>query len=80
MANEDEGIKNIDADKATTIVRMYLESNYGNLGLLLFRVVSVTPNGTKDQFHILCSLLSSMGSSKRLYYYIKVNIADGSIK
>lgn len=79
MADEDKAVNNIDAGKATSIVRQYLEENYGNLGMLLFRVISVSPNGAKDQFHVLSSLLSSIGSSKRLYYQIKVNISDGRI-
>lgn len=73
-------VSQIDAGNATSIARSYLEENYGNLGMLLFRVISVQPNGTKDQFHVICSLLNSIGSSKRLYYKIKVNITDGSIK
>jgi len=77
--NEDKAINGIDAGKATSIARHYLEENYGNLGLLLFRVEFVKPNGEKDKFQVLCSLLGSLGSSKRLYYLIKVNIADGNI-
>ncbi len=42
--------------------------------MLLFRVEFVRPNGEKDKFQVLCSLLSSLGSSKRLYYLIKENM------
>lgn len=77
--DEDRAINGIDAGKATSIARHYLEENYGNLGMLLFRVEGVEPNGEKNKFRVLCSLLSSLGSSKRLYYLIKVNISDGDI-
>lgn len=77
--DEDKAINGIDAGKATSIARHYLEENYGNLGMLLFRVEFVQPNGEKNKFKVLCSLLSSLGSSKRLYYLVKVNIADGDI-
>ncbi len=80
MAEDDKKITQIDAGKATTIARNYLEENYGNIGMLLFRVISVEPNGAEDQFHVLCSLLNSIGSSKRSYYQIKINISDGEIK
>ena len=77
--DEDKAIDGIDAGKATSVVRNYLEENYGNLGMLLFRVEGVEPNGEKNKFKVLCSLLSSLGSSKRLYYLVKVNIANGAI-
>lgn len=38
---EEEKMNGIDAGKATSIARKYLEDNYGNLGMLLFRVESV---------------------------------------
>lgn len=77
---EDTAVVSIDAGKATAIVRQYLEDNYGNVGMLLYRVESVKPNSEKDKFIVLCSILSSIGSAKRLYHQIKVNIKDGSME
>jgi len=77
---EDEKIiDKIDGAKATTIAREYLEQNFGNVGMLYYRVENVERNGAKTQFYVTCSLLSSFGSKERLYYKIKVNIADGNI-
>lgn len=69
----------IDALEATAVARNYLEENYGNINMLLFRIKYARPNDAKDQFHVLCSLLHSFGSVKRLYYQIKMDINDGSI-
>ena len=72
-------MEEVDAGQATKIVRSYLEDNYGNLGMLLFRVESVQPNGDKDKFKVLCSLLPSLGSKERAYYYIRVDIKSGRL-
>lgn len=72
-------MEEVDAGQATKIVRSYLEDNYGNVGLLLFRVESVRPNGDKDKFKVLCSLLPSIGSNERIYYYIRVDIKSGKL-
>jgi hypothetical protein len=72
-------INKIDGAKATKIARDYLEQNYGNVGMLYYRVEDVTRNEDKTQFYIICSLLESFGSDERLYYKIKVNIEDGAI-
>ena len=69
--------KGIDANKATYLVRRYLERNFGNLGFLLFRVEQVEPNGKKDIYKVLCSLLPNIGSSERVFYYIRINIKTG---
>lgn len=69
----------VDAGQATKIVRSYLEDNFGNLGMLLFKVEFVKPNGEKDKFRVLCSLLTSLGSNERSYYYIHVDIKKGII-
>jgi hypothetical protein len=69
----------IDAGRATAVARNYLEKNYGNVNMLLFRIEYARPNDVKDQFHVLCSLLHSFGSVNRLYYHIKVDINDGGI-
>lgn len=38
MSDEDKSIKGIDAGKSASIVRTFLEENFGNLGMLLYRV------------------------------------------
>jgi len=78
VKNEDV-ISQIDGAKATTIVREYLEQNFGNVGMLYYRVENLERNGDKTQFYVSCSLLSGFGSKERLYYKIKVNIEDGHI-
>ena len=72
-------ISQIDGSKATAIVRDYLEQNFGNVGMLYYRVESLARNGDNTQFYVTSSLLSGFGSKERLYYKIKVNIEDGNI-
>lgn len=72
-------ISQIDGAKATKIVKDYLEQNFGNVGMLHYRIEDLTKNGDKTQFYVICSLLSSFGSQERLYYKIKVNVEDGGI-
>lgn len=76
---EIQNIPQVDGAKATSIVRKYLEDNFGNVGMLYYRVENLERNGEKTQFYVTCSLLSSFGSKERLYYRFKVNIADGNI-
>ncbi|MEA3329407.1 MAG: hypothetical protein U9Q06_01560 [Nanoarchaeota archaeon] len=76
---ETQNIPQIDGAKATAIVRKYLDDNFGNVGMLHYRVEDVTRNGDKTQYYVICSILSAFGSSERLYYKIKVNISDGAI-
>jgi len=75
----EQGISQVDGTKATTIAREYLEQNFGNVGMLYYRVESLERNGAKTQFYVTCSLLSAFGSKERLYYRFKVNIEDGNI-
>ena len=72
-------MEEVDAGQATKIVREYLEQNYGNLGMLLFRIEFVQPNGDKDKFRVLCSLLPSLGSKDRVFYYARVDIKNGKL-
>ena len=72
-------INQVDGAKATAIARKYLDDNFGNVGMLHYRIENLTQNGDKTQFYVICSILSSFGSQERLYYKIKVNIADGNI-
>lgn len=78
VKNEDS-ISQIDGAKATKIVKDYLEQNFGNVGMLHYRIEDLTRNGNKTQFYVICSLLSAFGSQERLYYKIKVNVEDGGI-
>jgi len=78
VSNENS-VSQIDGAKATKIVRDYLEQNFGNVGMLHYRIEDLTKNGDKTQFYVICSLLSAFGSKERLYYKIKVNIEDGAI-
>jgi len=79
IEKDEEPIAQVDGAKATTIAREYLEQNFGNVGMLYYRVENLERNGAKTQFYVTCSLLSSFGSKERLYYRFKVNIADGNI-
>ena len=76
---DEKAVSQIDGARATTIAREYLEQNFGNVGMLYYRVEGVERNTEKTKFYVVCSLLSSFGSKERLYYKIKVNIADGDI-
>lgn len=68
----------IDAGEATKIAIKYLESLYGNLNLLLFRIEDVRKNGDNTRYFVLCSLLTNVGGPRR-YYFIKVDIKSGSL-
>jgi len=78
--SEDRGtiISPIDARKATSIATEYLEGIYGNLSMLLFRIEDVRQNADKDKYFVLCSLLTNVGGPRR-YYFLKVNVNDGSL-
>lgn len=76
---DEKTVSQIDGARATTVAREYLEQNFGNVGMLYYRVEGVERNTEKTKFYVVCSLLSSFGSKERLYYKIKVNIADGDI-
>jgi len=75
----EDKISQVDGAKATAIVKKYLDDNFGNVGMLHYRIEDLTRNGEKTQFFVICSILSAFGSIERLYYKIKVNINDGAI-
>jgi hypothetical protein len=79
MAGEKQEINQVDGAKATTIAREFLEQNFGNVGMLYYRVEKLERNGAETQFYVTCSILSAFGSKERLYYRFKVNISDGNI-
>lgn len=68
----------VDARRATQIATEYLEGIYGNLSMLLFRLEDVRMNGATDRYLVLCSLLTNIGGP-RSYYFLKVNVVDGTI-
>lgn len=68
----------IDATIATRSVTTYLESIYGNLNLLMFRIEDVKQNGEKTKYLVLCSLLTNVGGPRR-YYFVRVNITNGAL-
>ncbi len=69
----------LDVRKATEIAIHYLESIYGSLNMALFRIEEVRKNGDKTKYYVICSLITSLGSSKRTYYSIKVDIETKSL-
>ena len=64
----------LDVRKATEIGIRYLESIYGSLNMALFRIEEVRKNGDKTKYYVICSLITSLGNSRRTYYSIKVDI------
>lgn len=64
----------IDAAEATRIVRGYFEEQSGPLGVLFFRVESVTPNTEEGVYKVRCSFYPTPGSSKLSRYEVRVNI------
>jgi len=69
----------LDVRKATEIAVKYLESVYGSLNTALFRIEEVQKNTENTKYYVICSLLTSLGSAKRTYYIIKVDIATESL-
>lgn len=69
----------LDARKSTEIAIDYLQSVYGSLNTALFRIEDVQQNSDETKYYVICSLLTSLGSSKRTYYIIKVNIKTENI-
>ena len=64
----------LDVRRATEISVDYLQSVYGSLNTALFRIEEVMQNSDETKYYVICSLLTSLGSSKRVYYMIKVDI------
>jgi len=64
----------MDIRKATEVAVDYLQSVYGSLNTALFRIEEVRQNSDETKYYVICSLLTSLGSSKRAYYIIKVDV------
>ncbi len=73
---EEKTTDGFDARTATEIITNYLERIYGNLNMSLFRIEEVRPNGDDTKYFVLCSLITSLGSSKRTYYFFKIDIKE----
>lgn len=73
-------IDEIDAKKATDIVRQYCEDNFGNLAFLLFRVHFIKPNTQEGYWIAKCSLIPSMAEKKRVFYQFKLNIKTNKVE
>jgi hypothetical protein len=70
-------VSQVDAGKATEIVREYFEKAHGPFGTMLFRVEKVETD--KDgQWVVECSFFTSMAGRQRDYYRITIS-ATGNI-
>lgn len=69
--------KEIDIEKATIMVKRYFQKIHDDLGLLGFKVESVDKNTTPNVWKVRCSFFPSIGSEKRSYYLVRVNIKTG---
>lgn len=68
----------IDARKATYMVREYFQDIHGNW-MLMFKVENVERNTDPNVWRVTCSFFTSPGQSKSLKYFVKVNVADGTM-
>ncbi len=71
---------NMDADKATALARKFLQDNYGNISMLLYRIESVERNSKENIYKVLASILPNVGASERVYYFLKIDITKGSVE
>ena len=69
----------IGMEKATSIVIRYFEKIHGSLGLLSFRLENVNPNSKENVWIVECNFLPSLGSDKRVFYTVKVDINTGKL-
>lgn len=70
----------MDASKATALARKFLEENFGNISMLLYRIESVEPNSKATIYKVLASILPSVGASERVYYYLIIDIEKADVK
>ena len=73
------GLREIDIEKATLMAKRYFQKIHDNLGLLAFKIESVDRNTEPDIWKVRCSFFPSIGSEKRSYYLVRVNIKTGII-
>ncbi len=67
----------IDAKKATSLVRNYLIENYGALAEYTFRLLSVQKNTHDNVWIVKCQVLTNPSDKNPTEYNIKVNIQTG---
>ncbi len=79
MVLQENNSNAIDAQKVTLTVKKYFSAIHDNLGLLAFKVEKVEPKSAKDVWKVSCSFYPSIGSSKRSYYLVRVNINTGIV-
>ena len=68
----------IDARKATHLVRDYFQEIHGNW-MLMFRIESVEQNTQPGVWKVTCNFFTAPGQSKPLKYFVKVNVNDGKM-
>lgn len=78
MSQEDSPAIEIDARKATHLVREYFQDIHGNW-MLMFKVVDVEKNTNPNVWKVTCSFFTSPGQSRPLKYFIKVDVLDGKM-
>lgn len=67
---------------ATTIIRSIMstiETTYGNLGFLSFRLHSIKENHTDNMYVIKYSFIPREKDTKRIYYRAKINITTRAL-
>jgi len=68
----------IDARKATYLVREYFQQIHGNW-MLMFKVENVEKNTDPNVWKVKCSFFTSPGQAKPLKYFVRVNVVDGDM-
>ena len=77
--SEGSNINYEDARIITQLVKEYFERLNPQLGFLLFRIESLSPNTKPGVWVVKCSFKASFGSNKRLYYELHVS-KDGTFE
>ncbi|MFH0986580.1 MAG: hypothetical protein V1911_00860 [Candidatus Micrarchaeota archaeon] len=70
---------NIDAGKASTIVKKYIADTYGNLGNFTFRLNSISRNTDQNVWIVKCEVYATAKDTKPTQYTIKVNVKTSEI-
>lgn len=68
----------IDARKATFMVREYFQEIHGSW-MLMFKIENVEKNTEPGVWKINCSFFTSPGQSKPLKYFVRVNVTTGEM-
>ena len=70
--------REIDARKATQLVREYFQEIHGNW-MLMFKIENVERNSEPGVWKVICGFFTSPGQSKPLKYFVKVNVPNGEM-